>query len=158
MDTGDTIAFLKEREEKLGAPIRFRTYTPWFAILGGEKREYGVFLCTDGKTMIYEDFERDPMIFGIPIPGMKKKEKYVKLEGSFPVSSIASIDRVTRSSAEKSLQKMHDVAKSAGALSMALRKLVTKMTLTDGRIFFMETMDHRKFAEMIRTFQKEAEE
>ena len=155
MDTGDTIAFLKEREEKLGAPIRFKTYTPWFAKLGGERRDWGVFLYTDGKTIIYEDFDREPMILGIPIPGRKKKEEYVKLEASFPVSAIKAIDRVTRHDAEASLRKEYDVSKSAGIMSKALRKLVTKITLEDGSVYFLETMDHKKFKEMIETFQKE---
>lgn len=156
MDAGDTIAFLKEREERLGAPIRFRTYTPWFAKLGGERRDWGVFLYTDGRTMVYEDFEREPMILGIPIPGAKKKkEKYVKLEASFPVSSIVSIERISRRDAEKSLETGHDASKPASGLARALRKLVTKIVLDDGSIYFIETMDHRKFANMINDFQKE---
>ena len=158
MDTGDTIAFIKEREEKLGAPLKFRTYAPWFAKLGGEKRTWGVFLYSDGKTMVYEDFDRDPMILGIPIPGRKNKEKYIKLEASFPVSSIVSVDRVTRSSAEKSLERGHDVSKTAGAFSKALRKLVSKITLEDGTVFFLEIMDHRKFVSTIMAFQKEESE
>ena len=155
MDTGDTIAFLKEREEKLGAPIKFRTYTPWFAKLGGERRDWGVFFYTDGKTMVYEDFDREPMILGIPLPGRKKKDDYVKLEASFPVKEIISIDRVTRQDAEASLKRNHDVSRNAGWFSKAMRKLVTKVTLSDGSIFFMETMDHKKFKEMIEAFQKE---
>ena len=143
MDTGDTIAFIKEREEKLGAPLKFRTYA---------------FLYSDGKTMVYEDFERDPMILGIPIPGRKNKEKYIKLEASFPVSSIVSVDRVTRSSAEKSLERGHDVSKTAGAFSKALRKLVSKITLEDGTVFFLEIMDHRKFVSTIMAFHKEESE
>ena len=94
MDTEDTMAFLKEREAKLGAPMKFRTYCTWFAKLGGERRDYGVFLYTDGRTMVYEDFERDPMILGIPI-NRKRKEKYVKMEESFPVDSITDVQRVT---------------------------------------------------------------
>ena len=78
MDTNDTIQFLKEREERLGGRIRYRTYCTWYARLGCEKREYGVFLYTDGRTMAYEDFDREPQILGIPIK-RKSKEKYEKL-------------------------------------------------------------------------------
>ncbi len=154
MDTADTVAFLKEREEKLGSPIVYKTYTPWFARLGGERRDWGVFLYTDGKTIIYEDFEREPMILGIPIPG-KKKEKYTKLECSFPVSSVVSIDCVTRTSAEDSLSRGHDVSKAATVFGKAFRKLVTKVTLSDGRILFFETMNHKEFSAMMEKFQKE---
>ena len=79
----------------------------------------------------------------------------MKLEASFPVKEIISIDRVTRQDAEASLKRNHDVSRNAGWFSKAMRKLVTKVTLSDGSIFFMETMDHKKFKEMIETFQKE---
>ncbi len=155
MDSADTIAFLKEREEKLGAPIKWRSYAPWFAKLRGEKREYGVFLYTDGKTMVYEDFDREPTILGIPIGRNRKRDDYVKLEASFPVSAIKSIDRVTKTDAVRSYDKGRDCAANAGILSIALRKLVTKITLSDNTIYYMELMDHKKFVSTIKEFQKE---
>ena len=153
MDSEDTIAFLREREEKLGAPIKFRTYCPWFASPGGERRDYGVFLYTDGRTMIYEDFDREPMILGIPIR-RKHKEKYEKLEASFPVSSVVSVDRVTRAGAERSLELGRDITTAAGMLSIALRKLVTRIVLSDGTVLYMEIVDHRKFEKMIKEWKE----
>lgn len=157
METGDTIAFLKEREEKLGAPLRYRTYSPWFGTIGGERRDYGVFLCTDGRTILYEDFERNPMIMGIPLP-VKNKEKYVKMEHSFPVSSIVSIERVLRSDAERSVKLGSDFTKAPGLFGKAFRKLVTKVTLQDGSILFFEFMDHNEFVHIIQQFREENRE
>ena len=155
MDTEDTMAFLKEREAKLGAPMKFRTYCTWFAKLGGERRDYGVFLYTDGRTMVYEDFERDPMILGIPI-NRKRKEKYVKMEESFPVDSITDVQRVTRRSAEKSLEAKRDISRAPWLFSKAFCKLVTKISTADSGVIFVELMDHKAFVDMIRKFQKEA--
>ena len=153
MDTNDTIQFLKEREERLGGRIRYRTYCTWYARLGCEKREYGVFLYTDGRTMAYEDFDREPQILGIPIK-RKSKEKYEKLLVSFPVEAIAAIDRVTLDSAERSFESCRDVARSAGILAKAFRKLATKVTLADGTIMYFEMMDHKDFVNRIKEFQE----
>ena len=153
-NTEDTIAFIKEREEKLGAPLRFRTYSTWFGRVGGETRQYGVFLYSDGKTMVYEDFERNPSILGFQIP-VKRKEKYVKLERSFPVSDIADISRVTMRSAEKSLAQERDLAFPAGKVTAILRRTVTKVRLSDGSVIFLELMDHKAFIRTIQQFQKE---
>ena len=152
METGDTIAFLKEREEKLGAPLRYRTYSPWFGKVGGERRDYGVFLCTDGRTILYEDFERNPQILGIPIR-TKKKEKYEKLEVSFPASSIREISRVTKRSAEVSLYNGKDLSKQASFIDKALCAVVTKVVLDNGDILFFELMDPKKFEESAERFR-----
>ena len=67
----ETLNFLKEREEKLGAKIKMRTYALFYLCSDGEKREYGVFLYTDGSTFIFEDFYRPPTFLGIEL---KKNE------------------------------------------------------------------------------------
>ena len=157
MDNDDAIAFIKEREEKLGGKILYRTYSTWYGRIGKEKREYGVFLYTDGKVFVYEDFERNPMIMGIPLP-VKNKEKYVKMEHSFPVSSIVSIERVLRSDAERSVKLGSDFTKAPGLFGKAFRKLVTKVTLKDGSILFFEFMDHMEFVRIIQKFMEENRE
>ena len=154
-DSKDTIEFLKEREAKLGHPLRFRTYSTWFAKLGGEKREWGVFLYSDGITMVYEDFDREPTVLGIPIK-RKNKEEYIKLEASFPVKDIKDISLVPRTAAEASFKMAKDLSKSAGSFSKLLRRTVSKITLEDGTIYFMELMDHKGFIKLIKEFQKEA--
>ena len=45
----ETMEFIKEREEKLGAPMLWRSYATWYAEKGRERREYGVFVYTDGE-------------------------------------------------------------------------------------------------------------
>ena len=152
MDTNDTIQFLKEREEALGDKIKYRTYCTWYARIGHEKREYGVFLYTDGRIMMFEDFDRDPQILGIPIR-RKNKEKYEKLTVSFPISSIVSIDRTTHKSAERAFIDGKDSSKSAGMIARALCKLVTKVTLSDGTVMFFEMMDHKDFMNRIKEFK-----
>ena len=145
--------FLKEREERLGAKIIYRTFSTWYARIGHEKREYGVFLYTDGHTVVFEDFDREPQLLGIPLR-RKAKEKYEKLEVSFPVTAIRSIERVSLSDASDAFDRGRDTARSAGALARAFRKLATKVTLADGTIMYFEMMDHKDFVNRIKEFQE----
>ena len=146
--------FLKEREERLGARIIYRTYSTWYARIGHEKREYGVFLYTDGHTIVFEDFDREPQLLGIPLR-RKDKTRYEKLEVSFPVTAICSIDRVSLSDASDSFDNGRDTTRSAGALAKAFRKLVTKVVLDDGTVMFFELIDHKDFKKRITEYMKE---
>ena len=139
MDTDEAIAFIKEREERIGGKILYRTYSTWYGRIGREKREYGVFLYSDGRSFIYEDFERNPQILGIPIK-TKKKEKYEKLEVSFPASEIMEITRVTKRSAEVSLYNGKDLSKLLG----------------NGDVLFFELMDPKEFEASARKFRSNA--
>ncbi len=154
MDSDDAIGFIREREERIGGKILYRTYCTWYGRVGMEKREYGVFLYSDGKTVIYEDFDRAPQILGIPIK-TRKKEKYEKLEVSFPVSAIKSIRRVTKRSAQLSVMNARDMSRSANTLDRILRTLVTKVELDDGTVLFFEMIDHKEFVDRIRKFREE---
>ena len=114
MDSQETMLFLKEREERLGAKIIYRTFSTWYARIGHEKREYGVFLYTDGRTIVFEDFDREPQLLGIPLK-RKNKEKYEKLEVSFPVTAIRSIERVSLSDASDAFDR-NDAAEAANQM------------------------------------------
>ena len=153
MDAISTKEFIEIREAKLGSRITWRTYSTWHASTAGAKREFGVFLYTDGKTLVFEDFERTPTLMGIPVSSMRK-EKYEKYEISIPILEIAEINRVTRSSAEASFSASSDRSKPAGAFSKAFRKLVTRVKLKDGTAYFFELIDHRGFKKQIEGYIK----
>ena len=137
----DTIAFLKEREEKLGGELIYGRND-------GEEREYGVFLYSDGKTLVIEDFERTPTILGIRVKPRVKKE-YIKLEHFLPLQSIKRIDKVTRSSADKSLSIHKDVAKNANLFDRIFRKTVIRVTLDDGTAYYFELPELKKLEKLI---------
>ena len=71
----ETLEFIKEREEKLGGQLLLRTYATWFAEVGGERREFGVFLYSDGKTLVIEDFFRPAKVLGYEIETKREKER-----------------------------------------------------------------------------------
>lgn len=154
MDNEDTAAFIKEKEERLGAKLRYRTYSTWYGEIGGEKREWGVFLYSDGVTFIFEDFNREPSILGIKLT-QKKNDDYVKYEKSFLVKDITDIVVVTMSSAGRSLASGRDISKPANLFAKTFQKLVTKVVLSDGTVFFFELMNHKEFVKTVETFQKE---
>lgn len=152
----DTEDFIKEREERLGAPLTLKTYCTFFADNNGEKREYGVFLYSDGRTLVLEDFERIPSLMGIPLTYSRKNQKeYVKLEVIWSISDILSIDRVTRASAESSCKKFEDSAKPANAFDKIFKKLVTRIRLKDGRTIYLEMISHKDFVSWVDRNKKE---
>ena len=144
----DTIAFLKEREEKLGGELIYRAYATWYGRNDGEEREYGVFLYSDGKTLVIEDFERTPTILGIRVKPRVKKE-YIKLEHFLPLQSIKRIDKVTKSSADKSLSIHKDVAKNANLFDRIFRKTVIRVTLDDGTAYYFELPELKKLEKLM---------
>ena len=85
----------------------------------------------------------------------RQKEKYEKLEVSFPVSAIKSIQRVTKRSAQLSVMNGRDMSRSANTFDRILRTLVTKVELDDGTVLFFEMIDHKEFVDRIRKFREE---
>ena len=153
MDVFSTREFLEAREKKLGSAIIWKSYAVWHASINGDKREYGVFLYTDGKTLVFEDFERTPTLMGIPVASIKK-EKYEKYEVMVNISEIKDIYTVTRSSAESSVRNMRDASREPSFVGKLFKKLVTKVSLFDGRVYFFEMMDASGFKKKIMELKK----
>ncbi|MBQ0072522.1 MAG: hypothetical protein KBS81_11835 [Spirochaetales bacterium] len=156
METEEAMAFLKEREEKLGAPIVYKAYATWFAEVGRERREFGVFLYSDGKTIMVEDFFRPATVLGYELTSKREKareKEYVKTEIAIPVSSIKSIHYVSRHSAEASLRAMEDKAKDASLFSLLFQKNATCIR-TEDRIFFLELPSHKEFVKQFSNTTK----
>ncbi|MGN1164578.1 MAG: hypothetical protein ACI4S4_07240 [Candidatus Ornithospirochaeta sp.] len=149
----ETLEFIKEREEKLGNPLLWRNYATWFAEVGGERREFGVFMYSDGKTMVFEDFFRPAKVLGYEIETKREKERkkeYRKMEIVFPVSSISSVSMVLKSKAEKALRDgVTDIPEAKGLGKLLFRTVA--MLKAEGRTFFFEAADYKKFKE---TFMK----
>ena len=144
-------AFIEEREKKLGAPLIYRSYATWFAELGRERREYGVFIYTDGKTLVIEDFFRPNKVLGYTIETKKEKERkenYTKLEIMLPLRKVESISYVSRPSVENSLRKIKDLSKKSTLFNKLFTKNVTKLVI-DGRPFFFELPSFKDFKNII---------
>lgn len=144
----DTMAFLRQREERLGADITYRTYALFYGSSSGERRDYGVFLYTDGQTFIFEDFERPTRILGIEIR-TKRRQPYVKLEHSFKCSDVASTAIVSRSSALDVIGSKRKTARPLGRLGRVFRKTVLELGLKDGTRYYFELMDPKGFQRLI---------
>lgn len=153
MDVLSTREFLEERSKKLGGEIVWKGYAVWHATSTGDKREYGVFMYTDGKTLVFEDFERMPTLMGIPVNSIKR-DKYEKYEVMIDLSDIKNIATVTRSSAESSYRNYRDASKEPSIFGKLFKKLVTKVLLKDGRAYFFELMDSKGFRNKIMEFKK----
>ena len=143
----ETLEFIKEREERLGNPLLWKCYATWFAEVGGERREFGVFMYSDGNTMVMEDFFRPAKVLGYEIETKREKERkkdYRKMEILFPVSSISNITLVEKSKAEKALREGVESIPEAKGIGKLLFRTVT-MLQAEGRTFFLEMADHKAF-------------
>lgn len=143
----DTFKFLKEREDRLGAKIQYRTYALFYGASNGEKREYGVFLYTDGDTFIFEDFDRPPRILGIEIKSAKRP-KYEKMEHSFKRSEVTGYQIVTRKSAMDVIDMKAKHAKTASAFAKAFQKVLVEISLEERKYYF-EIMDEKNLRKII---------
>ncbi len=145
----DTAAFIKEREDKLGGKLIYRSYATWYGEANGNEREYGVFLYSDGNTLVIEDFERTPTLFGIKLKPRTNKE-YTKLEIFIPLSMIKAIDKITRASAEKSLKAEKDLGKEANLFDRIFRKTVIRVNLENGDAYYFEIPDFKQLEKLIK--------
>ncbi len=152
----ETLAFLREREERIGGPIRFRSFATWFSEIGGEAREWGVFLYSDGKTLAAEDFFRPGRFLGYEIKSKSEAERernYVKMEIFLPVSQVSDVTLVSRSSAEKSLKTLNDVSKESSLFNKIFTRNCTRVKVGE-RVFFFELPSFREFRDFVNANKK----
>lgn len=151
----ETLEFIKEREERLGGPLLLRTYATWFAEVRGERREFGVFMYSDGKTLVIEDFFRPAKVLGYELDTKREKARkkdYKKMEIFLPVDSIEEMEIVTKSKAEEALRTGNTELKAAGKVTRFFFRTVT-LIKGEGRTFFFEIPDHKEFKNTINRFK-----
>ena len=153
MERESTELFLKERENKLGSPILWKSYATWHNSLRGEEKEYGVFVYTDGNTLVFKDFERTPTLMGIPVSAIKKAE-YRKYEVLLSIKDIREISTVTKSSAMRSVRAGKKMTRKPNIMDKAFRKLVSMVEMDSGELYFFELMDRKEFENKIMDFRK----
>lgn len=141
--------FIHSLEEKRGCTVGWRTYSTFYADSCGLIREYGVFLYEANGLFWYEDFERTPQLFGIPLPKSKKAVPYVKFESFFDPNDVNEIRTVKRKDAISLVQglKKQSKIKTANAFDKFFFQCVTEVTLKDGKILYFELPDktlHKK--------------
>ena len=79
----------------------------------------------------------------------KKKSEYVKMEHSFRKSDVSSASIVSHSDAVRSVEK-GGICKQAGLFTRLFRKTLVEVTLKDGKRYYFEMMDPKKFIDMLR--------
>ena len=151
----ETLEFIKEREEKLGGPLLYKVYATWFAEVGGERREFGVFMYSNGSTLAIEDFFRPAKVLGYELETKREKERrkqYRKMEIFMPIESIDSVSLVTKSKAESSLRSGKRDISEVGIIGRIFSRTVT-MVKSGDRVFFLEIPDHKIFKETIEKYK-----
>ncbi|MGH0051908.1 MAG: hypothetical protein ACQ5SW_00775 [Sphaerochaetaceae bacterium] len=153
----DAQAFIENLEKRHEAPITWRTYATWYGNNKETLREFGVFLYRVRNTLFFEDFERNPSLFGISLKPRKKKEPFIKYEGSFNVDEVASTRSIPKSVATKAAQGMLsiDQIRQATTLDKIFRQMVEMVLLKNGTVHFFELMDRKQFVSELGKISKE---
>lgn len=148
----DARQFIQSLEERYGGPVGFRTYSTWFASNHGVVREFGVFLYKINDVFHFEDFERKPTLFGFPMRSSKNKEPYIKMEGSFLASDVASITMVTKSKALACAEGQinQDAIAPASPVAKLFKSLVSRVVLHDGTTYFFELINNKQFNQAVQ--------
>lgn len=144
----DAQAFIAELESRHQAKITWKTYATWYGNNHEISREFGVFLYRCGDTFFFEDFERNPSMFGISLKPKKSKQPFQKYEGSFSLDELGTTRQVVKAQALKVTQglKKTDDLPSANLLDRIFRQMVEMVILKDGTVHFFELIDRKAFA------------
>ena len=144
----DAQAFIAELETRRQAKISWKTYATWYGNNRMISREFGVFLYRCEDTFFFEDFERNPSMFGISLKSKKKKELFVKYEGFFALGDVVSTRQVVKTHAQKVSEGIGTAQELPGAniFDRVFRQLVEMVTLKDGSVHFFELIDRKAFA------------
>ncbi len=144
----DAQAFIAELETRRQAKIQWKTYATWYGNSREISREFGVFLYRCEDSFYFEDFERNPSMFGISIKAKKKAAPFVKYEGSFAIADVAFTLQVVKRHAQKVTEGLMkaDELPEANMLDKIFRQLVEMVTLKDGSVHFFELIDRKAFA------------
>ncbi|MBI9096726.1 MAG: hypothetical protein JEY71_17855 [Sphaerochaeta sp.] len=144
----DAQAFIAELETRRQAKISWKTYATWYGNNRGISREFGVFLYRCEKTFFFEDFERNPSMFGISLKSKKTKIPFVKYEGYFALEDVVSTRQIVKAQAKKvaeGISSPEDLPQVT-MFDRVFRQLVEMVTLEDGSVHFFELIDRKAFA------------
>ncbi len=150
-DEDDVKAFIEEREKKLGGKLIYRTYATFFSEIGGERRDWGVFLYSNGITLVIEDFFHESKILGYSVKSKKERQRekdWVKMEIIVPISEIKDVTLVSHRSMEKSLKTKNDVSKRATLFNKIFTKTCVRVKAGE-RVFFFELPSMKEFLNLV---------
>lgn len=144
----DAQAFIAELETRRQAKILWKTYATWYGNNRGISREFGVFLYRCEDTFYFEDFQRNPSMFGISLKPKTKKAPFIKYEGSFALEDVVSSRQVIKSHALKVIEGIRTAEElpELYVFDRFFRQLVEMVTLKDGSVHFFELIDRKAFA------------
>ncbi len=154
----DAQAFIAELETRHQAPLTWKTYATWYGNNQEIFREFGVFFYRCKNSFHFEDFERNPTLFGIALKPKKTKQPFTKYVGSFGLTEVEHTRPIPKSLAMKIIQGKSSSSsiRKAGILDRMFRQMVEMVTLKDGTVHFFELMDRKQFVQELQKVNEEA--
>lgn len=153
----DAQAFISELETMHEAPLTWKTYATWYGNNHEIFREFGVFFYRCKNSFYFEDFERNPALFGITLKSKKAKGPFIKYEGSFSLEEVAESRAIPKTLALKIIQGRREAAsvRNLNIFDKVFRQMVEMVTLKNGTVHFFELMDRKQFENELQHINKE---
>lgn len=153
----DAQAFIAELETRHEAPLTWKTYATWYGNNHEVFREFGVFFYRCKNAFYFEDFERNPTLFGINLKPKKAKGPFIKFEGSFHLDEVQDTRPIPKTLAFKIIEGRRDVTsvRNPNLLDRTFRQMVEMVTLKNGTVHFFELMDRKQFVKELQNGNKE---
>lgn len=153
----DAQAFIAELETRHEAPLTWKTYATWYGNNHDTFREFGVFFYRCKNSFYFEDFERNPTLFGISIKPKKPKGPFIKYEGSFSLEEVIDSRPIPKTLALKVINGRRDASsvRNSNIFDRVFRQMVEMVTLKNGTVHFFELMDRKQFVSELQQSNKE---
>lgn len=153
----DAQAFIAALETRHEAPLTWKTYATWYGNNHEVFREFGVFFYRCKNSFYFEDFERNPTMFGISLKSKRAKTPFNKYEGSFSLEEVEDTRPIPKTLAAKIIQGRRDIAsvRHPNLLDKLFRQMVEMVTLKDGTVHFFELMNRKQFVNELQQSNKE---
>jgi hypothetical protein len=155
----DTVEFLQSLERENGGPIQFKTY----AVITGFRGYSPVpnqlpvsgLLYIINDRLYFEDFEKQPSVFGIVMP--KKKKVYEKYKTSIGIRDITQVSTVSSSAARAASSgkiAVSDVQEVSGLKKLLFQTSVC-LKFGSAQAWFMEVLDDRQLSAAVNRARQE---
>ncbi|MCF7943314.1 MAG: hypothetical protein K9L21_02655 [Spirochaetia bacterium] len=148
----DTQEFLQGLEKENGGPIIFKTYAILLQTeeIRGTARQSGGLLYLINDTLYFEDFEKQPSVFGLIMP--RKKQTYEKLKTQLPISSIQDVFTVRASDARAAAsdRKESTELKPVTGFKKKLFQTAVCIKTSHSRPWLLEVLNDNEFIREIK--------
>ena len=146
-NNSEAAEFWKEKEDLYGGKIEFRSFARYLGnTVSGSADLSGLLYLVNGR-LIFEDFEKEPSMFGFLIK--KKKSVYEKTLIEIPASEIRDLNQVSQGTSAGRMAGIPGPSQPISALARIFSVVVRELNMNDGNAYYFEILDKSSLAEAL---------